>query len=112
MSALAPPDRYRVVKKRAKASSKAGNNSSRGGRGGGRGRGQQHQEKVTGCFEDMQQMMLDEFSDARGRVQCGIIYCLSRNDCEKVAEQLSRVRQKNGQMLKAHHYHANMDQVG
>lgn len=101
--------RYRVVKKRAKTASKA---SSGQGQGGGRGRGRGHaEERVSGCFEDMQTMMLEEFSDARGRVQCGIIYCLSRNDCEKVAEQLSRMRQKNGQLLRAHHYHANMDQA-
>jgi bloom syndrome protein len=61
----------------------------------------------------MQALMLGEFTDGRtGRVQCGIVYCLSRNDCEKVAEQLSRTRQRNGQLLKAHHYHASMDQVG
>lgn len=37
------------------------------------------------------------------RNQCGIIYCLSRNTCEKVAEDL---RKKYG--LKAAHYHANL----
>lgn len=88
--------RYTVMKKRA---------------GGGKSKGNGQQEKASGCMEDMQKLMLEEFSDARGRVQCGIVYCLSRADCEKVAAQLSRLRQKNGQLLKAHHYHANMDQV-
>ena len=34
----------------------------------------------------------------------GIIYCLSRNSCEKIAAEL---RNKHG--IKAHHYHAGMD---
>lgn len=38
------------------------------------------------------------------RNQCGIIYCLARKTCEKVAEDL---QQKYG--LKAKHYHAAMD---
>jgi superfamily II DNA helicase RecQ len=33
-------------------------------------------ERITRCF------------CAHGRVQCGIVYCLSRNDCEKVAAEL------------------------
>ncbi|KAJ5595045.1 Bloom syndrome protein [Penicillium hispanicum] len=37
------------------------------------------------------------------RNQCGIVYCLSRKTCEKVAEDL---RKKYN--LKAHHYHAGM----
>ncbi|KAK5798154.1 hypothetical protein VI817_004445 [Penicillium citrinum] len=37
------------------------------------------------------------------RNQCGIIYCLSRNTCEKVAENLQKKY-----YLKAKHYHAGM----
>lgn len=36
--------------------------------------------------------------------QSGIIYCLSRQSCEKIAEQL-----RNDHNIKAHHYHAGMD---
>jgi bloom syndrome protein len=36
--------------------------------------------------------------------QSGIVYCFSRNDCEKVAEALST---KHG--ITAHHYHAQLD---
>lgn len=38
------------------------------------------------------------------RNQSGIIYCLSRQTCEKIAEQL-----RNDHEVKAHHYHAGMD---
>jgi len=38
------------------------------------------------------------------RNQCGIIYCLSRRTCEKVAEDLNLKYH-----LRAHHYHAGMD---
>lgn len=36
--------------------------------------------------------------------QSGIIYCLSRRNCEKIAEQL-----RKDYKIKAHHYHAGMD---
>jgi bloom syndrome protein len=38
------------------------------------------------------------------RGQCGIVYCFSRNDCEKVAQALDN---KHG--IKSHHYHAQLD---
>ncbi|GAQ84734.1 DNA helicase [Klebsormidium nitens] len=37
--------------------------------------------------------------------ECGIIYCLSRTDCEKIANKLKELGHK------AHHYHANMDEA-
>lgn len=36
--------------------------------------------------------------------QCGIIYCLSRKNCESIAASLAREYQ-----IKAHHYHAGME---
>ncbi|PYH91967.1 recQ family helicase MusN [Aspergillus ellipticus CBS 707.79] len=36
--------------------------------------------------------------------KCGIVYCLSRKTCEKVAEQL-----RDDHRIKAEHYHAGMD---
>ena len=36
--------------------------------------------------------------------QSGIVYCLSRNDCERIAEKL-----RTEYNIKAHHYHAGMD---
>mmetsp|Transcript_17730 Transcript_17730/g.49614 ORF Transcript_17730/g.49614 Transcript_17730/m.49614 type:complete len:1173 (+) Transcript_17730:191-3709(+) len=96
-----PNLRYRVVKKRT-GTAKA--------KGGGQG-GHQAAPSLQGCLADMEKLLLEEFSDSHGRVQSGIIYCLSRNDCEKVASQLNGLRQKNGQRLAVHHYHANMDQM-
>lgn len=40
-------------------------------------------EKSKGCVSDICNLIRRKFSD-----QCGIIYCLSRNDCEKVANKL------------------------
>ena len=52
------------------------------------------------------------FVDRRGRVECGIVYCFSKNDCEKMANALclkinqdSRFRQG----IKALPYHAGLD---
>ena len=36
--------------------------------------------------------------------QCGIVYCLSRQNCEKIAKQL-----REDYSIKAHHYHAGME---
>jgi superfamily II DNA helicase RecQ len=45
--------------------------------------------KTKKCLED-----IDKFIKEKHRNESGIIYCLSRSDCEKVAEKL-RVRLTN-----------------
>ena len=52
--------RYEVAKKRTKFDDAVGEMA----------------ERIARCF------------CSHGRVQCGIVYCLSRNDCEKVAAEL------------------------
>ena len=44
-----------------------------------------------------------EIINSRHKYQSGIIYCLSRKACEKLAEQL------HDQGIKAHHYHAGLE---
>ena len=44
--------------------------------------------KFADGMEDIAGLINESFVDALGRVQCGIVYCLSKADCEKVAEQL------------------------
>jgi len=44
--------------------------------------------KFADGMEDIAGLINENFVDALGRVQCGIVYCLSKADCEKVAEQL------------------------
>lgn len=43
--------------------------------------------KVKEAVEEMAQRIKRDFAPG-GRVACGIVYCLSRNDCEKVAAEL------------------------
>lgn len=44
-------------------------------------------KKGSACLEDMATLISSQFL-INGRVACGIVYCLSRNDCEKVAADL------------------------
>ncbi|KAL5048274.1 hypothetical protein BDW71DRAFT_178265 [Aspergillus fruticulosus] len=51
--------------------------------------------------------LLDNIADtikSSYRNKCGIVYCLSRNTCEKVAEAL-----RKNYRIKAEHYHAGLD---
>ncbi|KAL4739632.1 hypothetical protein BDV11DRAFT_169927 [Aspergillus similis] len=51
--------------------------------------------------------LLDSIADtikSTYRNKCGIVYCLSRNTCEKVAEAL-----RTNYRIKAEHYHAGLD---
>nr|XP_043624534.1 ATP-dependent DNA helicase Q-like 4A isoform X2 [Erigeron canadensis] len=54
--------------------------------------------KTKKCVEDIDKFIKDSHFD-----ECGIIYCLSRNDCEKVAEKLQDFGHK------AAFYHGSMD---
>ena len=45
-------------------------------------------DKKKNALEDIKETIMERFLERNGRVQCGIIYCLSRNDCEKVAAEL------------------------
>ncbi|XP_051217389.1 ATP-dependent DNA helicase Q-like 4A [Lolium perenne] len=54
--------------------------------------------KTKKCFED-----IDCFIRKNHHKECGIIYCLSRMDCEKVAEQLREYGHQ------ASHYHGSME---
>ncbi|KAL7599815.1 hypothetical protein Lser_V15G24262 [Lactuca serriola] len=54
--------------------------------------------KTKKCMEDIDTFIKDNHFD-----ECGIIYCLSRNDCEKVAKKLQEFGHK------AAFYHASMD---
>ncbi|EFJ41406.1 hypothetical protein VOLCADRAFT_68317 [Volvox carteri f. nagariensis] len=63
--------------------------------------------KSKAIVEDLKTLLLERFVDrVKKRVQCGIVYCQSRGECERVAEELRKVRQPNGRMLNAAHYHA------
>ena len=44
-------------------------------------------KKKGKCVEDMADLIATKFV-VNKRVACGIVYCLSRNDCEKVAADL------------------------
>ena len=43
--------------------------------------------KLAECMEEMGTLIAERFADRSG-VQCGIVYCLSKNDCERVSDEL------------------------
>ena len=43
--------------------------------------------KLAECMEEMGSLIAERFADRSG-VQCGIVYCLSKNDCERVSDEL------------------------
>ncbi|GMH36179.1 hypothetical protein BSKO_04047 [Bryopsis sp. KO-2023] len=65
--------------------------------------------KAAKVIEDIASLMRDRFTDpGTGKVQCGIIYCLSRNECDEVAAKLNGTMQRNNRPLTVKHYHANL----
>ena len=44
--------------------------------------------KFADGMEEIADLISKKFTDKMFNVQCGIVYCLSKADCEKVAEQL------------------------
>ncbi|GFH26680.1 ATP-dependent DNA helicase, partial [Haematococcus lacustris] len=67
-------------------------------------------KKKKSSMEDIKAILLERFVDRqRNRVQCGIIYCLSRADCEKVAAELGELFKERGMpRLNIKHYHASL----
>ncbi|KAL0054655.1 hypothetical protein WJX82_000488 [Trebouxia sp. C0006] len=71
--------------------------------------------KFADGMEDIAGLINESFVDALGRVQCGIVYCLSKADCEKVAEQLQSAvdslppKEERGKIkCKIKYYHAGL----
>lgn len=66
---------------------------------------------VTGCryevrkkspktvIDDITTLLGERFTGNDRRIQSGIVYCLSKKECEDVASKLSRVKQRNGRKL-------------
>ena len=46
------------------------------------------EQKTKSAIEDMAERIIEKHSDPFNHVAAGIVYCLSRKDCEKVAEEL------------------------
>eukprot|EP00891_Asterochloris_glomerata_P002793 jgi/Astpho2/2793/e_gw1.00050.56.1_t len=62
--------------------------------------------KLAECMEEMGTLIGERFADRSG-VQCGIVYCLSKNDCERVSDELqSAVNQHS----RRKYYHAGLSQ--
>ncbi|KAF5842776.1 P-loop containing nucleoside triphosphate hydrolase protein [Dunaliella salina] len=68
------------------------------------------QKKRKSVLDDMCELISQRFVDRNtNRVQCGIVYCFSRSDCEKVARELQAAfNQQGGVRVAIRHYHANL----
>ncbi|CAD7697779.1 unnamed protein product [Ostreobium quekettii] len=60
-------------------------------------------------IDDITSLLGERFTGNDGRIQSGIIYCLSKKECEDVAGKLSRLKQRNGRKLSIRHYHAGQN---
>ena len=65
-------------------------------------------KKDKEAIATLKKLIGGEFVDRFRQQQCGIIYCHSKADCERVAAELRKHRGKNGRFLSAEHYHAGL----
>lgn len=57
--------------------------------------------KADKLIDDIVEVIYERFTNkSSGKVDCGIIYCLSKAECEDVAEKLNGHKQTNGRPLR------------
>lgn len=64
-------------------------------------------KKSKSCVADMAKTIAERFVDRRGQAQCGIVYCLSRKQCEEIAAKLQDALRKDHRITaRVAFYHA------